>query len=65
MAKTSPAEFIEQVRQEARKITWPSRKETTITTAMVFLMVVIVAIFFMGVDAVLHTLVELVLGLGR
>jgi preprotein translocase subunit SecE len=65
MAKTSPAEFIEQVRQEARKITWPSRKETTITTAMVFVMVFVVAIFFTGVDAVLHVLVEFILGLGR
>jgi len=63
MAKTSPAEFARQVRQEFHKITWPTRKETTITTAMVFVMVIIAAIFFMVSDAVIGLLVDLVLGI--
>jgi len=64
MAKTSPIEFITQVRQEMRKVTWPTRKETTITTAMVFVMVVLAAVFFMLVDLLLSFGVRQVLGLG-
>jgi preprotein translocase subunit SecE len=64
MAKTSPAQFIREVRQEANKVTWPSRKETGITTAMVFLMVVLAAIFFFFVDTIAAELVKLVLGVG-
>jgi preprotein translocase subunit SecE len=64
MAKTSPTEFFTQVRQEMRKVTWPTRKETTITTAMVFLMVVLAAVFFMLVDLVMSFGVRQILGLG-
>ncbi len=64
MAKTSPFEFIQQVRREVAKVTWPSRKETTITTIMVFVFVFLVAIFFFFVDQVLSWGVKLVLGLG-
>jgi preprotein translocase subunit SecE len=64
MAKTSPAEFFKQVRQEASKVTWPTRKETTITTAMVFAMAFLAAIFFFLVDQVLQFGVRAVLGLG-
>ena len=64
MAKTSPFEFIQQVRREVAKVTWPSRKETTITTIMVFIFVFLVAIFFFFVDQVLSWGVKLVLGLG-
>lgn len=64
MAKTSPLEFIRQVDQERRKVTWPTRKETTITTIMVFIMVVAAALFFLGVDTVLGFVVGLALGLG-
>ncbi len=46
MAKISPSQFVRQVRQEAGKIVWPTRKETGITTLTVFIMVVIAAIFF-------------------
>ena len=52
-ASVSPGEFIRQVRQEAAKVTWPSRKETLITTAMVFAMSILAAIFFLVVDWVL------------
>jgi len=49
--KTSPAQFAKEVRAEARKITWTSRKETWITSVMVAIMVVLAAVFFMVVDA--------------
>ena len=64
MAKTSPAQFIREVRQEASKVTWPTRKETGITTAMVFMMVVLAALFFFLVDTVVAKLIQLILGLG-
>ncbi len=48
--RVSPAEFFRQVRAEARKITWPSRKETWITSFMVFLMILITIVFFFVVD---------------
>ena len=64
MAKTSPGQFIQQVRQEANKVTWPSRKETGVTTGTVFLMVVVAAAFFFLVDQVLAWGVKLIFGLG-
>ena len=65
MAKTSPIEFFQQVRQEVSRVTWPSRKETMVTTAMVFVMVFIAAGFFFVVDQVLSYGVRLVFGLGQ
>ena len=64
MAKTNPVQFIQEVRQEASKVTWPSRKETSVSTAMVFVMVIISAIFFMIVDWLLQIGVKSVLGIG-
>jgi preprotein translocase subunit SecE len=64
MAKTSPVEFLRQVRQEVGKVTWPTRRETTVTTAMVFLMVFAAAAFFFLVDLGLGHLVHFILGLG-
>lgn len=64
MAKTTPAQFAKQVRQEVAKVTWPTRKETTVTTIMVFAMVVAIAIFFMVVDQILAFGVKAILGLG-
>jgi preprotein translocase subunit SecE len=64
MAKTSPAQFIREVRQEASKVTWPTRKETGITTAMVFIMVVLAALFFFFVDTIVAKVIQLILGLG-
>lgn len=60
----SPVKFIEEVRREVAKVTWPSRKETMITTMMVFTFVVISAAFFFLVDQVMSLLVRAVLGLG-
>ena len=65
MAKTSPFEFIQQVRAEAAKVTWPTRKETLVTTAMVFVMVVVASIFFLLSDMIIRWVVGLVLGIGR
>ena len=56
--RTTPAQFIRQVRQEVSKVTWPSRKETTITTVMVFVMVVLASLFFLAVDWVLGAAVD-------
>ena len=58
MARTNPFEFLQQVREEANKITWPSRRETLITTAMVIIMVALASGFFLVVDAVLKWGVE-------
>lgn len=63
MAKTSPGQFIRQVRQEVGKVTWPSRRETLVSTGMVLFMVVVAALFFMSVDQILAWLVKLVFGL--
>ena len=65
MAKTSPVEFIQQVRQEVSRVTWPSRKETIVTTAMVFVMVFIAAALFFVVDQAFSAGVRLVFGLGQ
>ncbi len=64
MTKTSPAEFIQEVRQETAKVTWPTRKETSISTAMVFVFVILASIFFMIVDQILQFGVKFVFGLG-
>jgi preprotein translocase subunit SecE len=64
MATINPGQFIREVRQEVSKVTWPTRKETTVTTIMVFIMVALAAVFFLLVDWGLSHLVKLVLGLG-
>ena len=63
-AKTSPVQFISQVRAESRKIVWPSRKETWITSVMVFIMVLIAAAFFWIVDLGLGFLFQQVISFG-
>jgi preprotein translocase subunit SecE len=65
MAKTNVAEFVQQVRQELARVTWPTRKETIVTTAMVFVMVFIAAAFFFVVDQVLSYGVRMLFGLGQ
>ena len=64
MAKTNPGEFVQQVRREDAKVTWPSRRETMVTTLMVFIFVAIASVFFMIVDWFLSNGVKLILGLG-
>ena len=65
MARTSPFEFIQQVRTEVAKVTWPTRRETVVTTAMVLAMSIAVALFFLAADWVLSNVVTLILGFGR
>ena len=65
MARLSPAEFAQQVRQEVSRVTWPSRKETMVTTLMVFAMVFIAAAFFFVVDQVMAQAVRLIFGIGH
>ena len=64
MAKTSPAQFIREVRQELAKVTWPTRKETVATTLSVLAMSALAALFFFVVDQVIAYGVRLILGLG-
>jgi len=64
MARTSPAQFLRQVRQEVSKVTWPTRRETGVTTLMVFIFVIIMSIFFMLADWLAGGAVRFILGLG-
>ena len=64
MTKPSPGQFINEVRQEASKVTWPNRRETSISTGMVFVFVILAAVFFLIVDQILQFGVKLIFGLG-
>jgi preprotein translocase subunit SecE len=64
MAKVSPFKFLQEVRAEAQKVTWPTRKETGITTLMVFIMVLIASVFFLVADQIMRIVITFVLGLG-
>ena len=63
MAKTSPGEFMRQVQAEARKVVWPSRQETVTTAIMVGIMMVMLAVFFLGVDTLFGWIVSQLLTL--
>lgn len=63
MAKFSPFKFLQEVRAEGQKVTWPTRKETTVTTIMVFVMVFVASIFFLAADQVMRFAVGLILGI--
>jgi preprotein translocase subunit SecE len=65
MAKVNPFEFLQEVRDETAKVTWPSRNETIITTIMVIIMAILASIFFLLADGVMNWGVSLLLGLGR
>mgnify|MGYP000943485000 CR=1 FL=1 len=65
MAKNSPVEFFQQVRAETAKVTWPTRRETMITTGMVFVLVFLAAIFFLVADQVIRFGVSMLLTLGH
>ena len=65
MARTNPFEFLQQVRTEVAKVTWPTRRETVITTIMVIIMSIAAALFFLAADWVFSTLVTIIFGLGR
>jgi preprotein translocase subunit SecE len=61
-SKTNPIAFLQQVRSETAKVTWPSRRETVISTIMVFVMVFLAAVFFFAADQLMGWAVGLVLG---
>ena len=63
MAKISPGEFMRQVQAEGRKVVWPTRKETTTTAIFVAIMMVILAIFFLGIDTLFGSVVRWLLSL--
>ena len=64
MAKISPFKFMQEVRAEAQKVTWPTRRETADTTAMVFVMVAIASVFFLVADQIMRVVVTFLLGIG-
>tara|TARA_Y100000590_G_scaffold265859_1_gene298638 strand:- start:2721 stop:2918 length:198 start_codon:yes stop_codon:yes gene_type:complete len=64
MKRTGPLEFIQQVRNEVSKVTWPTRNETMITTLIVFIFSFIASIFFFLGDQIMSFGIQLVLGIG-
>jgi preprotein translocase subunit SecE len=64
MAKFNLFKFLQEVRAEGQKVTWPSRRETAITTAMVFVMVAVASVFFLVADQLMRLLITFVLGIG-
>jgi preprotein translocase subunit SecE len=65
MAKNSPFQFLQQVRAEGAKVTWPSRRETLITSGLVVLMIIVASLFFLLTDTVIRFGLGLILGIGR
>jgi preprotein translocase subunit SecE len=65
MARFNPFQFLQEVRSETAKVTWPTRKEVMVTTAMVFVLAIVAAIFFTIADQVIRVLLTTVLGVGR
>lgn len=63
-SKTNPFTFLQQVRTEVSKVTWPTRRETVISSIMVFVMVILAGIFFFAIDQFLGWFVGLLLSLG-
>jgi preprotein translocase subunit SecE len=61
----NPFQFLQEVRSEANKVTWPSRRETMITTALVIVMVLFASLFFLAVDQSLRLMIKLILSLGH
>lgn len=61
-SKTSPFQFLQQVRTEVGKVVWPSRREVTLTTIMVFIMAALTATFFSIVDVAIRFGLKLILG---
>jgi preprotein translocase subunit SecE len=62
MAKFSPFKFLQEVRAETDKVTWPTRRETLITTIMVFIMVALAAVLFLVADQVIRIVITFILG---
>jgi preprotein translocase subunit SecE len=60
----NPAKFMREVKQESRKIIWPTRKETTISVAMVLILAAVTSLFFLLVDSVISWMIQAILGIG-
>ena len=63
MVQIDPFKFLQEVRAEAQKVTWPTRKETTVTTMMVFVMVILATIFFLVADQIMRLGIGYLLGI--
>ncbi len=63
MAKFNPGEFVRQVQAEGKKVVWPSRQETTTTAIFVGIMMVVLALFFLGIDTIFGKIVQFLLSL--
>lgn len=61
----NPFEFIQEVRAEIAKVTWPTQKETVVTTIMVLILVAMSMVFFFAADQILNQLVQLLIGAGQ
>lgn len=64
MARVNPAQFIQQVRTETSKVVWPTRRETMLTTVMVFIMAALAAVFFFAIDQIIGLGIDQILRLG-
>ena len=64
MASLNPAKFIREVRSEVSRVTWPTRKETMISTSMVLILGLVAGVFFMLVDGFFSWGIRMILGLG-
>jgi len=64
MAKASPIDFVRQVRAEIKRVTWPTRKETIVSTIMVFIMVFIASIFLYFADQIIAVVIRFIMGFG-
>ena len=62
MTTKNPSEVVREVRAEVARVTWPTRRETMITTSMVFIFVVIAALFFLAADKIIAFVIKLLLG---
>jgi len=65
VAKTSPTEFVKQVQTEARKVVWPSWRETFMTGVMVMIMTTLLGVFFFGIDSVFDFIVNSLLRMAQ
>jgi preprotein translocase subunit SecE len=63
-SRTNPFAFFQQVRQETAKVTWPTRRETTISSIMVVIFAVIAAIFFLAADQLIAWVISIILNIG-
>ena len=64
LAKLDPAQFVREVRQEVSRVTWPSRKETLVTTGLVLALSALAAVFFLVVDQLIQLAMRFVFGIG-